>query len=78
MEHFIGCDAHKKFSVFASINEKGEYGSTFRVGHDLKLFREFLKELPAGSQIALETSGVTTGWWTKWSGRGIFPDSRTP
>jgi len=57
MEHFIGCDAHKKFSVFASINEKGEYGPTFRVGHDLKLFREFLKELPAGSQIALETSG---------------------
>jgi transposase len=57
MEQFIGCDAHKKFSIFASINERGEYGRTFRIGHDRKGFREFLRELPAGSQIALETSG---------------------
>ncbi len=57
MEHFIGCDAHKKFSAFASINEKGEYGRTIQVRHDLEMFREFSKELPAGSKIALETSG---------------------
>jgi hypothetical protein len=57
MEHFIGCDAHKKFPVFASINEKGEYGPTIQVRHDLETFREFLKELPMGSKIALETSG---------------------
>jgi transposase len=57
MEQFIGCDAHKKFSIFASINEKGEYGRTIRVGHAREMFREFLKELPAGSKIALETSG---------------------
>lgn len=57
MEHFIGCDAHKKFSVFASINESGEYGPTKRVGHDLEGFRQFLKELPPQSKIALETSG---------------------
>src|SRR5947209_19598082 len=53
MEHFIGCDAHKKFSI----DEKGEYGPTFRVRHDLEVFRKFLKELPARSKIALETSG---------------------
>ena len=23
MEQFIGCDAHKKFSVFVAVNEKG-------------------------------------------------------
>ena len=57
MEQFIGCDAHKKFSVFAFINEKGEYGRTIRVGHDRKEFRAFLQELPPGSKIALETSG---------------------
>src|SRR5712692_6821022 len=57
MEHFIGCDAHKKFSVFASIDEKGEYGETIRVPHDVEVFREFLNELPTGSKIALETSG---------------------
>src|SRR5437773_11660050 len=57
MEHFIGCDAHKKFSIFASIDEKGEYGPTFRVRHDLEEFRQYLRELPRGSKIALETSG---------------------
>jgi len=57
MEQFIGCDAHKKFSIFASIDEKGEYGPTFRVGHAREVFRAFLKDLPAGSKIALETSG---------------------
>ena len=57
MEQFIGCDAHKKFSVFASINEKGEYGKTIRVGHDREEFRNYLKCLPPQSKIALETSG---------------------
>ncbi len=57
MEQFIGCDAHKKFSVFASIDERGIYGPTIRVGHDREEFRRFLQVLPAGSEIALETSG---------------------
>ena len=26
MEQFIGCDAHKKFSVFVAVNEKGAAG----------------------------------------------------
>jgi hypothetical protein len=26
MEQFIGCDAHKKFSLFIAMNEEGEYG----------------------------------------------------
>ncbi len=57
MKQFIGCDAHKKFSVFASIDETGEYGRTIRVGHDREVFRKYLRELPPGSEIALETSG---------------------
>src|SRR5260370_15016696 len=57
MEQFIGCDAHKKFSVFASIDEKGEYGRTIRVGNERKEVRQYLQELPQGSKIALETSG---------------------
>jgi transposase len=57
MDHFIGCDAHKKFSLFISMNEDGEYGRPLRVGHERKVMRAFLEELPAGSQIALETSG---------------------
>lgn len=57
MEHFIGCDAHKKFSLFVSMNERGEYEAAIRVPHERSAYRAFLAELPAGSKIALETSG---------------------
>ena len=57
MEQFIGCDAHKKFSVFVAVNEKGQAGEAFRVAHDRKLYREFLARLPAHSAIAVEASG---------------------
>jgi hypothetical protein len=30
MEQFIGCDAHKKFSVFVAVNEKGQAGEALR------------------------------------------------
>jgi len=57
MEQFIGCDAHKKFSVFVAVNEKGHAGEALRVPHDRQLYREFLTRLPAHSAIALEASG---------------------
>jgi transposase len=57
MEQFIGCDAHKKFSMFIAMNEQGGYGRPIRVSHDRVMFRAFLEALPGGSQIALETSG---------------------
>ena len=57
MEQFIGCDAHKKFSVFIAMNEEGVYGQAMRVGHERERMRRFLGDLPAGSRIALETSG---------------------
>jgi transposase len=56
MEQFIGCDAHKKFSVFVAVNEKGQAGPALRVGHDRQLYREFLARLPAHSAIAVEAS----------------------
>jgi len=57
MEQFIGCDAHKKFSVFVAVNEKGQAGEALRVAHDRELYREFLARLPPRSTIALEASG---------------------
>jgi transposase len=57
MEQFIGCDAHKKFSVFVAVNEKGHAGEALRVAHDRQLYREFLARLPARSAIAVEASG---------------------
>jgi transposase len=56
MEQFIGCDAHKKFSVFVAVNEKGQAGPALRVGQDRQLYREFLARLPAHSAIAVEAS----------------------
>ena len=61
MEQFIGCDAHKKFSVFVAVNEKGQAGEALRVNHERTLYREFLARLPAGSSIAVEASG-TYNW----------------
>jgi transposase len=57
MKHYIGCDAHKKYSVFQVINEKGEASSPERVGHDRELYRKYLSCLPADSPIALESVG---------------------
>ena len=57
MEQFIGCDAHKKFSVFVAVNEKGQAGEAVRVPHDRQVYREFLSQLPAHSTIAVEASG---------------------
>jgi transposase len=61
MEQFIGCDAHKKFSVFVAVNEKGQAGEALRVNHERPLYREFLGRLPPGSAIAVEASG-TYNW----------------
>ena len=61
MEQFIGCDAHKKFSVFVAVNEKGQAGEAIRVEHDRRLYREFLSQLPKQSAIAIEASGHY-GW----------------
>jgi transposase len=57
MEQFIGCDAHKRFSVFVTVNEKGHAGEAVRVTHDRQLYREFLARLPPHSAIAVEASG---------------------
>lgn len=57
MEQFIGCDAHKKFSVSVAVNEKGQTGQALRVEHDRELYREFLSRLPERSPIAVEASG---------------------
>jgi hypothetical protein len=35
MEEYIECDAHKQFSVFVTMNERGEYGAAQRVAHAL-------------------------------------------
>jgi transposase len=57
MKEYIGCDAHKKYSVFVRVNEKGQCGPAVRVNHDLETYRQFLASLPPHSDIALEATG---------------------
>ena len=57
MRHFIGCDAHKKYSLFVAVDEAGETKPAVRVNHDRESYRTFLRGLPARSSIAVETVG---------------------
>lgn len=57
MTQYIGCDVHKKYSVFVAVDEAGRKGPAKRVEHDREGFRGFLEALPPGSPIAVETTG---------------------
>lgn len=57
MEQYIGCDAHKRYSVFVAVNEKGQKSPAMRVDHSGEAMKTFLEALPPGSPIAVETMG---------------------
>jgi len=57
MTYYIGCDVHKKYSVFAMIDNDGRRMPARRVEHELEGFRLFLRNLPPASPIAVETTG---------------------
>src|SRR6476619_5786236 len=78
MEQFIGCDAHKKFSVFVAVNEKGQAGEALRVAHDRQLYREFLARLPAHSAIAVEASGNNSWLVDEMERSGQYPKLCNP
>ena len=54
MEQFIGCDAHKRYSVFVAVGEDGGCSPAWKVSHTEGAFEAFLEKLPEGSEIALE------------------------
>lgn len=57
MRHIIGCDVHKRYSIFVAINEQGKRSKPVRVEHDRSAFRAFLRSLPAACEIAVEATG---------------------
>ena len=57
MKQYIGCDGHKQYSVFVAVDEEGRASPPKRVEHEGTNFQDFLRGLPPGSPIALETSG---------------------
>jgi transposase len=79
MEEFIGCNAHKQFSVFISVNERGKAGEAVRVPpHERQLYCEFLARLPAHSTIAVEASGHYSWLVDEMEQRGHYPKLANP
>jgi transposase len=59
-KQYIGCDAHRRYSVFVVMDDKGQASKPVRVEHDRSELREYLRRLPAGSRVAIESTG---GWY---------------
>lgn len=57
---FIGCDAHRKYSVFVAMDEQGKTTAPLRVEHQQRELRNFLRHIPAGTAVAVEATG---GWY---------------
>ena len=53
----IGCDAHKHYSLFAILNERGKLVDQVRVDHEAGAIKAFLSQYPEGTPVALETVG---------------------
>lgn len=69
MEQFIGCDAHKKFSVFVAVNEKGQAGEALRVAHERQLTASSLRDSPRILPSRWKPVVATVGWWMRWNSR---------
>jgi len=57
MQHVIGCDVHKRYSVFVAIDHRGRLSKPDRVEHERAAFRAYLQTLPPASEIAVEATG---------------------
>lgn len=57
MQQFLGCDAHKHYSVFVAVDERGRASQPVRIEHNMAAYRRYLDTLPAGTEIAIETTG---------------------
>ena len=62
MKQFIGCDVHKKYSVFVTMDESGTASRAVRVEHGNGELEGYLSSLPDGTPVAVET----TGYWMRW------------
>jgi len=57
MKKYIGCDAHTRYSIFVSLREDGGCDPAVRIEHNELEMERYLKQLPAGTPVALESSG---------------------
>jgi len=57
MNPIIGCDAHRRYSVFAVFDTSTLSVEQVRVNHQPGAIKEFLSDFPEGTPVALETVG---------------------
>lgn len=60
MKKYIGCDMHKKYSVFVAMDEKGRLEPAVTVANDTLELRSYLATIRPENPIAVEASG---GWY---------------
>jgi transposase len=53
----VGCDAHKHYSLFAVLDQRGRVVRRTRVDHERGAVQAFLCQFPPGTPVALETVG---------------------
>ncbi len=53
----IGCDAHKRYSLFAVLNRQGQSIRRDRVNHERGAITDYLSQFPEGTPVALESIG---------------------
>ena len=54
---YLGCDMHKKYSLFVSMDDEGNFGPFIRKENDKNIIKEYLNTLPKGTPIAVESTG---------------------
>lgn len=58
MSHYrVGCDAHRRYSQFAILDDAGQLQHQARVDHERGAIQAFLESLPQGTPVALESVG---------------------
>ena len=61
MDYSVGCDMHKRYSVFAKLDAGGAMSAPVRVEHEGDRLRQYFAQLPPGTPGAFETTGY--GHW---------------
>jgi transposase len=75
---FMGCDAHRKYSVFVALDEHGQMSAPVRVEHDLKNVRMFLRHLEPGTEVAVEATGSWYWLVDEIEAAGLVPHLAQP
>jgi transposase len=75
---FMGCDSHRKYSVFVVMDEQGRTSAPVRVEHYLKELRMFLRHVPVGTGVAVEATGSWYWLVDEIEAAGLVPHLAQP